>query len=369
MADFTSALYLGMRHPGWALHSWDSFTTGKPATLEVPPEQVPVTRCLGRLVGCERATLGSSTLHLFSDLLPMLGRCGMSVYIDNGAYPIAGWSAERVLAAGMPLQRFAHYDPIDLERRMEASLRKHKPPVVVADGLCPECGRPAPVLEYLSAVRPRGGLLVLDDTQALGIMGRTPVPTQPYGFGGGGSFPFHGVGGDELIAVSSLAKGFGVPMAMMAGNLHIVEWFEAQSQIRQHCSPPSLPVIYAAARALTINDSQGDRLRRSLARRVHYFRESLIGMGISVAGGLFPVQTVTGQSGWNMDIVLAQLRRRNIKAVFQKVTQGRGIRLKFLITVQHSRQEIDSAIEALSAIERFHQPETISRGVNHDKQV
>ena len=72
MLDFTSALYLGLSHESWRLPGWDRLTLGKPAALESPPGAREVERDLAALVGCERALLAPSTLHLFGDLLTIL---------------------------------------------------------------------------------------------------------------------------------------------------------------------------------------------------------------------------------------------------------------------------------------------------------
>jgi len=89
MIDFTSALYLGMRHPHQSLRPWTELTTGRPAALESPREAERLARQLARLLGCERATLGTSTLHLFWDLFEVLAREPIAIYTDAGAYPIA----------------------------------------------------------------------------------------------------------------------------------------------------------------------------------------------------------------------------------------------------------------------------------------
>jgi 8-amino-7-oxononanoate synthase len=68
MLDFTSALYLGIRHPSRSLRPWSQFTTGKPAALELAPGAEAITTVLAELQGCERVTLLPSTLHLFFDL-------------------------------------------------------------------------------------------------------------------------------------------------------------------------------------------------------------------------------------------------------------------------------------------------------------
>jgi len=76
VTDFTSALYLGIEHGSRHLAAWDRLTLGKPAALEPPPGAAGVEQDLAALVGCERALLGASTLHLFHDLVPIVCRPG-----------------------------------------------------------------------------------------------------------------------------------------------------------------------------------------------------------------------------------------------------------------------------------------------------
>ena len=72
MLDFTSALYLGLRHSHGALRPWAQLTTGRPAALEPAPEAVALAQDLAQFLGRERATLAPSTLHLFWDLFDVL---------------------------------------------------------------------------------------------------------------------------------------------------------------------------------------------------------------------------------------------------------------------------------------------------------
>lgn len=58
---------------------------------------------------------------------------------------------------------------------------------------------------------------MLDDTQALGILGCYPRPDAPYGEGGGGSLRHFGIQSPEILSGNSLVKGFGVPVAVLAG--------------------------------------------------------------------------------------------------------------------------------------------------------
>ena len=111
MLDFTSALYLGFRHAHDALRPWAQLTTGRPAALEPAPEAVALAQDLARLLGCERAVLAPSTLHLFWDLFDVLARDRIAIYTDAGTYPIARYGVERAAAKGVPTSSFLSHDP------------------------------------------------------------------------------------------------------------------------------------------------------------------------------------------------------------------------------------------------------------------
>src|SRR5262249_51833606 len=212
--DFTSALYLGLEHASWCLPGWKKLTLGKPAALQGPPGAREVERALSMLVGCDEVLLAPSTLHLFWDLFGSLAQKGTAIFLDSGSYPIARWGVDRAAACGVPVHLFRRHDPGALRALLCSAPVKR--PVVVADGYCPVCAMAAPVADYLECVRALGGWVVLDDTQSLGIFGEASE-VLPYGRGGGGSLKRAGIRDSRLIIVSSLAKAFGVPVAMLGG--------------------------------------------------------------------------------------------------------------------------------------------------------
>ncbi len=237
MLNFTSSLYLGLRHASWSLRPWTQLTIGVPAAFVPPPGERAVAQKLAELQGCKSATLAPSTLHLFWDLFGMLFSNRLAIYMDNSLYPIARWGIERASARGVPIQQFPHHDADALRRQLMKDTPYRLLPFVVADGFCPGCGETAPIAAYLESARVFGGYLILDDTQALGILGCAPESGAPYGIGGGGSLRWNDVGGPDVLVVSSLAKGFGVPLAVLAGSSAIIRRFEAKSETRIHNSP------------------------------------------------------------------------------------------------------------------------------------
>jgi 8-amino-7-oxononanoate synthase len=347
--DFTSALYLGLKHGSAQMLPWGQLTTGRPAALGEPPAAKQVAAGLAALMGCEAAILAPSTLHLFWDLFGFLSTAPIAVYFDAGSYPIARWGGERAMVRGVPVRRYPRHDEASLRRCIEADEALGLQPVVVADGYSPGLGRSAPVTAYLEAVRARGGYLILDDTQALGILGSNSGPQAPFGLGGGGTVRRSGVGGSAIVVVASLAKGLGVPIAVMAGSGVFVRAFKEHSATRLHCSPPSIASIHAAQHALDVNGTIGDLLRQRLALSVKRFRRRLAEIGLGVQGELFPVLTLSSIVGRAALMLHESLLCRGVCTVLHRPRGVEGARLSFLVTVDHRPEEIDLAVESVAA--------------------
>lgn len=368
MPDFTSALYLGMRHPSGALPPWDMLTLGQPAALREPPVSAAVAEQLARLQGCEAALMLPSTLHLFRDLFGVLRRLGgrIVILVDAGSYPIARWGTERAAVLGVPVARFGHHDPAALARQVAHWHRHGHRPVIVADGFCPACGRAAPVAAYAALARGHGGWLVLDDTQALGVLGTrdamhaeadaaangAPDAKAPLGRGGGGSLRWHGVQGPHLVVGASLAKAFGAPVAVLSGSAALVAQFRAHSDTQLHCSPPSVAVLQAARHALAVNAVRGDALRARLARLVARLRERLVRAGLVARGTAlpFPVQSFTAASGVALQALYRGLLAQGIRVLLTRVCRMARPRLTVLLTARHSEHDIDLAARAIAAL-------------------
>lgn len=353
--DLTSSLYLGLRHDSAVVPPWTSLTTGVPAALAVAPEAGMVAAGLADLIGTKAATLAPSTLHAFWDLFVAIG--ARQIYVDAGTYPIARWGAERAQCAGAAVRTFRHHDPGALRRAV--TTMGGRGPVVLTDGLCPGCGGVAPVGDYLDAVRSLGGTVVVDDTQALGVLG-TPTPGHLYGAGGGGTARWSGLSDAGLIVVASLAKGLGVPVAMVAGSHAMVRRYEARGETRIHCSPPSNAHLSAATHALHCNALQGDELRRHVARLVTRFRALLDGQGIRVMAGLFPIQTVRPETRLDLRAVHRHLLELGIRAVLHRPRCERGLALSFILTAAHREPDVDRAARAIG-IALSREPQTRNR--------
>lgn len=370
MVDFTSALYLGLRHSSSSLRRWPELTTGVPAALGEPVEAREIARALADLQGCEAAILASSTLHLSWDLFGLLTRRPITILMDAGAYPITRWGVQRAAMRGATAQTFAHHDPAALEHVLAVAARD-RTPVIATDGICPNCGRVAPLADYLAIARRRRGLLVIDDTQALGVLGNSPSARMPYGWGGGGALRWCGIDGSDVLVFASLAKGFGVPLAVLAGSQARVRDFEEQSLTRVHCSPPSIAVLRAAEHAVGCNRREGDARRAKLTALVRGFRRGLASTpGALIGTTLFPVQTLRPSMQLKAAELHARLLDRGVRTVLQRGEDGTP-RVSFLLNARHTAGDIDSATSAArSAIENAPSTFTfIPKEAHHEEPV
>lgn len=336
--DFTSALYLGMRHPAAALPAWQELTLGKPAALEPVPGETELGAALARLMDCEAACLLPSSLHLFWDLLGWLASAPVALLVDGAAYPVARWGVERAAARGVPVHCFRHgsaAQAASLARRWREAGRR---PVLLADGYTPGEERAPPLADYAQIAEGLGGMLVLDDTQALGILGPD----------GGGSVAAHGLGGAPLLVGASLAKGFGAPLSALAGARRLLRHFVDASETRVHCSPPSVAAVAAGCCALEANRRQGRVLRQRLQERVAQLRAGLERHGIACSGGEFPVQCIVLPP----DCDGAALWRALSLAGVDVLLQGSGKRqvLTLLLRADHSAQQVAYAAQSIGQL-------------------
>jgi 8-amino-7-oxononanoate synthase len=360
MLDFTSALYLGLEHASVDLPPWRRLSTGRPASLAEAPGAAALGQGLAQLVGCAAGTLLPSTWHLFWDLLGVLNRQQpIEIFMDAATYPIARWGAEHWAGQGVPLHRFGSHDAAALERllarRPRTSLARW--PVVLSDALNPGGTSQPPLCDYAELARRHRGWLLLDDTQALGVLGARPTAQSPYGEGGGGSLPHFGLQGAPVLLGASLAKGYGVPLALLAGPQDLLQSFDADSASREHMSPPSQAVIHAGQAALRINRQGGEALRRRLWQRVRHLRAGLSQLGLATRCGDFPVQPLALPPGCDVPGLHGRLMGAGLATVAQR-GRGAGARISLLVTARHSPCDIDRALHILARTRAATNPST-----------
>jgi 8-amino-7-oxononanoate synthase len=337
--DLTSSLFLGYRHGSATMPAWPRLTTGVPAGLREAPAASAVAGAVATAQGAAAGLVSRSTLHALGDVLGEMPREGDLVAVDEFSYPITRWAVLRAIEKGAILREYRHHHPGNLRSAPGRRL------FLVTDGWCPGCSRPAP-LRWLQRLAVRsGGLVIVDDTLAAGVLGARPERARRPGdrFGDGtGTVRWCGLDHRAVLWVASLAKAFGSPLTVVTGCRADVNRL-ADAGSRWHSSPPSAADLAAAGTAL--RDPAAAERRDRLARNVFRVRRALRAAGLPPVGLPFPLvcvrlPAVVDPAGWQraaraggLSAVVQQPRCRRdpvpallIRADLDDITLDRAVR-------------------------------------------
>lgn len=280
--DFTSAHFLALAPTGTAA----ALTTGRPAAAERNEPGVALARWVARVQGATDGVLGRTSLHVLLDVVATRP-AGAAIAVDEALYPVGRWAA---WAAGAEVVTFRHHDARDAAHVL-ARVARRGPVVMVMDGLCGSCLRPAPLAELADVARRYGGELVVDDTLAAGVLGRRGPAAPLLGSGGGGTAAWLGVPTTNQVTVSSLAKGLSAPLAVVTGPADRIALIRRDGPTRVHAGPPTAADVAALTHALRHHlDARRDRL----GNIVTHARRVLDGLGLPPLGIPFPVVLTEG---------------------------------------------------------------------------
>lgn len=338
--DFTSALFLGLRHPPSSLRRWVSLTTGKPAVLAEPSTACTVAAAVATSHGAQAGVVGRSSLHALLDVMELFNRPEYVIAVDAASYPIAMRASLLGAAGGAMVFTYPHHRPGRIVPPRRGRL------VIVTDGWCPSCNQPAPLAELQARVRGPGGWLIVDDSLAYGVLGDRCAGPE---FGdGSGTLRWSGLDHDQVIWVSSMAKAYGAPLAVTTGDRTTIGRLARQGGNRVHSSPPSAGDLAAAEAAVRAPARAAGRRSRLLAHTLH-LRGALREAGVPAVGRPFPVVSVRlpdPGEGWKR---WRTLRDRGIRTVVQQPRCGTGALLSMLVRADHADAEVVDLVRALRA--------------------
>jgi 8-amino-7-oxononanoate synthase len=302
---------------------------------------------LAHLVEQEKALIFPSTTHIAHDILPILsGKKGV-IFIDSWAYPINREGAYAAVRQGARMVQFAHNDPGDLEEKLK-SFRKIRDKVILCDGVYSAGGGKAVLNEFSILAERYGAVIYIDDAHGIGLFGKHPGQTLPYGLGGGGTPLYEKIPAGNYLYVASLSKAFGVPCSFIAGPSKFINFVSRSSKTFVHNSQPAIPVVAAAIGSLKVHRTDGDRLREKLAQRVKQFILGIEYAGIQLPmNEYFPIQSIYFHTPRDALVSGMRLRKMGVWPLVQIYPPdypGGGV-LRFVITVKHSKLEIQRTLE------------------------
>jgi len=332
-----------------------------PTVLEAMHEALD--RC-GAGAGGTRNIAGTNHYHILleEEIADLHGK--ESALLFNSGY-MANWAALSTLASKLPdctivsdawnhasmiegmrhsrakILKFAHNDPVDLERKL-ATLDPASPKIVAFESIYSMDGDIAPIAEICDVAEKYGAMTYLDEVHAVGL----------YGKRGGGVSEREGLAHRITLINGTLAKGYGVVGGYIAGSASLCDFVRSYASgfIFTTAIPPA---VAAGARAAIRHLKESSVEREGQQRNVALLRAALDAAGLPHHDN--PSHIVPVMVG---DPVLCKqasdmlLERFGIYVQpINYPTVPRGTeRLRFTPTPMHTQADIDALVEALSIV-------------------
>ncbi|HET9799073.1 MAG TPA: glycine C-acetyltransferase [Gemmatimonadaceae bacterium] len=238
---------------------------------------------------------------------------------------------------------YRHGDLDDLRAKLAAA-RSAKRRIIWSDGVFSMEGSIAPLPDLLEIAREHDAVLVIDDSHATGVLGKT----------GRGTAEHFGVLGEVDVITSTLGKALGgAAGGFVAGSAALCDFLTQRSrpQLFSNALPPT--VAASALAAVELIEREPERVAR-LRENAKYFRERIVEAGFRPLEGETPiVPIIVGET--SAAIRMSEMLLDEGVFVtgfgFPVVPQGEA-RIRCQISAAHTRDDLDEAVTAITRVGR-----------------
>ncbi|HWA55719.1 MAG TPA: glycine C-acetyltransferase [Gemmatimonadales bacterium] len=236
---------------------------------------------------------------------------------------------------------YKHADLTDLREKLVAA-RDRRVRMVITDGVFSMEGAIAKLPDLVEICRKHDAVLVVDDSHATGVLGKT----------GRGTAEHFGMVGEIDIITSTLGKALGgAAGGFVAASEAVCDYLtqRARPQLFSNALPPTVAATaLASVEFLERHPERVERLRASSA----YFREQLLARGFTPLPGETPiVPVIVGETAKAIQMSNLLLERGVFVTGFgfPVVPQGQA-RIRCQISAAHSKDDLDRALHAISEV-------------------
>jgi glycine C-acetyltransferase len=241
--------------------------------------------------------------------------------------------------------RYKNCDTADLEAKLcEAAAGKVRFKLIVTDGVFSMDGFIAPLREICDLAEKYGALVMIDDSHAVGFMGRT----------GRGTHEHCGVVDRIDIISGTLGKALGgASGGFISGRREIVDLLRQRS--RPYLFSNTLaPVITAASIVALDLIASSTALRDRLEENTAFFRHGLTEAGLAIKPGPHPIVPVMLGDATVSQQFAARMLATGVYVVgffFPVVPRGEA-RIRAQVSAVHTREDLEFAIQAFADVKR-----------------
>src|SRR5688572_27249046 len=239
--------------------------------------------------------------------------------------------------------RYANNNLGDLEAKLkEASNARFK--MIATDGVFSMDGYIANLPGICDLADKYNALVMVDDSHAVGFMGKT----------GRGTHEYHNVMSRIDIITGTLGKALGgASGGYTSGRKEIIELLRQRSRPYLFSNTLAPTIAGATLKVLELL-TESTALRDTLEANTKFFREGMSKLGFTILPGTHPICPVMlGDAALATKFADAMLERGVYVIGFSYPVVPKGkARIRSQISAAHSREELQTAIDAFAAVKR-----------------
>jgi len=240
---------------------------------------------------------------------------------------------------------YQHRDTAHLRKLLEEDKSQNfRFRLIVTDGVFSMEGDLAPLPQLVELAREYNALLVVDDSHALGVLGKT----------GRGTPEELGVLGKIDILTGTLGKAMGGAVGgFIAGKKSIVEYLRQTSRpyIFSNSLPPA--IAYTSLKAFEILEKDNSLVKK-MRRNTEYFRTGIKKLGYTIIDGIHPIVPIMlGEAALAQDASRELLKAGvYIKGLWFPVVPKGEARLRAQVSAALEKKDIERALGAFDKVGR-----------------
>ena len=239
--------------------------------------------------------------------------------------------------------RYRNNNMEDLEAKLKEA-RGARFRMIATDGVFSMDGSIANLSEICNLAEKYEALVMVDDSHAVGFMGKT----------GRGTHEYHNVMRRVEIITGTLGKALGgASGGYTTGRKEIIEMLRQRSRPYLFSNSLAPPIVGASLKVLELL-SGSTELRDRLEANTKFFREGMAGLGFDILPGTHPIVAIMlGDASLAVKVAEAILKKGVYVVGFSYPVVPKGkARIRTQISAAHSREDLELAIQAFGEVKR-----------------
>ena len=238
--------------------------------------------------------------------------------------------------------RFRNGDMGDLEEKLKQAKAEARHALVATDGVFSMDGYVAKLGEICGLAEKYDALVMVDDSHAVGFMGKH-----------GRGTPEHcGVEGRVDIITGTLGKALGgASGGYTTGRKEIIELLRQRSRPYLFSNSVSPAIVAASLKVLDLLQESGE-LREQLIENTRFFREQMTALGFSILPGEHPIVPIMIGDAAKATSMADALLEKGIYVIgfsYPVVPQGKA-RIRVQISAAHTRADLEFAVKSFQEV-------------------